>query len=114
MTALLTSAGQRDIEKDFVQSLAQSRPHVSFPDDGRPILPLQLKLMDGFDMSISGKVLLQPKNLTPFQREFLGLLITAKGQRLPQAKIQLERWPESSPEEADSFTDEIIRAAGAS
>ncbi len=108
MTTLFAVAVQRDIEKDFVQSLAQSRLHVNFSDDGLPIPLLQFKLMDSFEMSIAGKVLLQSKNLTPFERELLGLLITAKGQRIPQEKIQLELWPESSPENARKSFDTLL------
>jgi DNA-binding SARP family transcriptional activator len=108
MTTLLGMAVQRDIEKDFAQSLAQSRLHRTFSDDGRPIPLLQFTLMDSFALSMSGKVLLQSKNFTPFQRELLGLLITAKGQRLPQEKIQLELWPESSPENARKSFDTLL------
>lgn len=108
MTTLLAMAVQRDIEKDFAQSLARSRLHVNFSDDGRLIPLLQFKLMDSFALSMSGKVLLQSKNLTPFQRELLGLLITTKGQRIPQEKIQLELWPESSPENARKSFDTLL------
>ena len=64
--------------------------------------------MDNFELSMSGKVLLQSKDLTPFQRELLGLLITAKGQRIPQEKIQLELWPESTPENARKSFDTLL------
>jgi DNA-binding SARP family transcriptional activator len=57
---------------------------------------------------MAGKVLLQAKDLTPFQRELLGLLITAKGQRIPQEKIQLELWPESAPENARKSFDTLL------
>lgn len=109
MTTLLNLAVQRDIEKDFAQSLAQSRLHCTFSDDGgRPIPLLHFTLMDSFALSMSGKVLLQSKNFTPFERELLGLLITAKGQRLPQEKIQLELWPKSSPEKARKSFDSLL------
>ncbi len=64
--------------------------------------------MDSFELRMSGKILLQSKDFTPFQRELLGLLITAKGQRIPQEKIQLELWPESSPENARKSFDTLL------
>jgi LuxR family maltose regulon positive regulatory protein len=108
MTKLLSMAVKRDIEKSFAQNLAKDRLHLNFRDDGKPISLLKFKLMDSFELSMSGKVLLQSKGLTPFQRELLGLLITAKGQRIPQEKIQLELWPESSPENARKSFDTLL------
>ncbi len=108
MTKLLSMAVKRDIEKSFAQSLAKDRLHLNFSDEGKPIALLKFKLMDSFELSVSGKVLLQSKDFTPFQRELLGLLITAKGQRIPQEKIQLELWPESSPENARKSFDTLL------
>ena len=97
MTILLSLAVKRKIEKKFAQSLAKTRLHLHFSDNGDPISLLKIKLMDSFELSMSGKVLFHSKDLTPFQRELLGLLITAKGQRIAQEKIQLELWPDSTP-----------------
>lgn len=108
MTKLLSLAVKRDIEKSFAQNLAKRRLHLNFTDDGKPLSLLKFKLMDSFELSMSGKVLLQSKDLTPFQRELLGLLITAKGQRIPQEKIQLELWPESTPENARKSFDTLL------
>ena len=108
MTKLLSLAVKRDIEKSFAQNLAKSRLHLNFTDDGEPLSLLKFKLMDSFELSMSGKILLQSKDLTPFQRELLGLLITAKGQRIPQERIQLELWPESSPENARKSFDTLL------
>ncbi|MGB3213015.1 MAG: BTAD domain-containing putative transcriptional regulator [Desulforhopalus sp.] len=108
MTKLLSLAVRRDIEKSFAQHLAKDRLHLNFRDDGEPLSLLKIKLMDSFEVSLSGKLLFQSKDLTPFQRELLGLLITAKGQRIPQEKIQLELWPESSPENARKSFDTLL------
>ena len=108
MTKLLAIAVQRDIEKSFAQSLAKTRLHLNFSDDGEPLPLLKFALMDNFEISMAGKVLLQAKDLTPFQRELLGLLITAKGQRIPQEKILLELWPESTPENARKSFDTLL------
>ena len=108
MTELLSMAVKRDIEKSFVQNLAKSRLHLNFTDDGKPLPLLKFKLLDSFELSMSGKVILLSKDLTPYQRELLGLLITAKGQRIPQEKIQLELWPDSTPENARKSFDTLL------
>ena len=108
MTTLLSVAVKRDIEKSFAQGLAKARLHLNFSDDGEPISLLRIKLMDSFDLSMTGKVLFQAKDLTPFQRELLGLLITARGQRIAQEKIQLELWPDSTPENARKSFDTLL------
>ena len=108
MTTLLSIAVKRDIEKSFTQNLAKTRLHFNFSDEGAPFPLLKFRLMDSFELSISGKVLLQSKDFTPFQRELLGLLITAKGQRIPQERIQLELWPESAPENARKSFDTLL------
>jgi LuxR family maltose regulon positive regulatory protein len=108
MAKLLAQAVERDIETSFAQDLARSRLHVNFGEDGTPIPLLKFTLMDHFEISMAGKVVLPAKDLTPFQRELLGLLITAKGQRIPQEKIQLELWPDSSPDNARKSFDTLL------
>ncbi len=108
MARLLGFAVRRDIEKSFARSLARRRLHVNFSDDGEPIPLLKFTFLDSFEVSIQGKVIFRARDLTPFQRELLGLLVTAKGQRIPQEKIQLELWPESSPENARKSFDTLL------
>jgi len=108
MTELLGLAVSRDIEKSFAQTLARKRLQVNFSDTGQPIPLLMFTLMDNFEISMAGEILFRTKDLTPFQRELIGLLITAKGQRIPQEKIQLELWPESPPENARKSFDTLL------
>lgn len=108
MTKLLAEAVKRDIEKSFAQSLARNRLKVNFTEEGVPLPLLKFTLLDFFEISVAGKVLLRAKDLTPFQRELLGLLITAKGQRIPQEKIQVELWPDSTPENARKSFDTLL------
>ncbi|BHH84380.1 BTAD domain-containing putative transcriptional regulator [Desulforhopalus sp. 52FAK] len=108
MTKLLSLAVQRDIEKYFSITLAQRRLQHNFSEDGTPIPLLQFTLLNSFEIKIRDKVLFQAKDLTPFQRELLGLLITSKGQRIPQEKIQLTLWPDSSPENARKSFDTLL------
>jgi ATP/maltotriose-dependent transcriptional regulator MalT/DNA-binding SARP family transcriptional activator len=108
MTELLALAVKRDIEKSFAQALARTRLHLNFSDTGKPLPLLKFTLMDNFEISMAGKVLFRARDLTPFQRELLGLLITAKGQRIPQEKILLELWPESTPINARKSFDTLL------
>lgn len=108
MTTLLALAVQKGIEKKFARNLAKTRLHLSFSKNGDPLPLLEIKLMDSFALSMAGKVLCRSKDLTPLQRELLGLLITARGQRIAQEKIQLELWPDSSPENARKSFDTLL------
>ena len=108
MTTLLSLAVKQGIEKKFAKNLAKARLQVNLSDSGEAHPLLQIKLMDSFELSMAGKVLFQSKDLTPFQRELLGLLITAKGQRIAQEKIQLELWPNSTPENARKSFDTLL------
>jgi LuxR family maltose regulon positive regulatory protein len=108
MTNLLALAAKENIEKDFAQSLARKRLGINFSDDGRSIPLLKFTLLDSFALSMGGKTLLHAKDFTPYQRELLGLLLTAKGQRIPQDRIQLELWPDNSPENARKSFDTLL------
>ena len=108
MTKLLAIAVQRDIEKSFAQTLARARLNVNFSEEGQALPLLKFTLMDNFEIRIAGKILFRAKDLTHFQRELLGLLVTAKGQRIPQEKILLELWPESSPANARKSFDTLL------
>jgi len=108
MTKLLGLAVQRDIEKPFAVNLAKARLQQNFSEHGEHFPLLKFTLLNSFELKIQEKVLFQAKDLTPFQRELLGLLITAKGQRIPQEKIQLTLWPDSSPENARKSFDTLL------
>lgn len=108
MMKLLGFAVKRDIEKMFAQFLARKRLGLNFSDDGELIPLLRFKILDSFEISLGGKVLFLAKDLTPFQRELLGLLLTAKGPCIPQDRIQLELWPDNSPENARKSFDTLL------
>lgn len=78
MTKLLGLAVQRDIEKPFAVNLAKARLQQNFTEQGEPFPLLKFTLLNSFELKIQDNVLFQAKDLTPFQRELLGLLITAK------------------------------------
>lgn len=108
MTKLLGLAVERDIEKYFAMSLAGKRLQINFSEAGQPIPLLTFILLDSFQIKINNNTIFEAKDLTPFQRELLGLLITSKGQRIPQEKIQLTLWPDSSPENARKSFDTLL------
>lgn len=108
MTKLLGFAVKRDIEKTFAQFLARKRLGINFSDEGELIPLLKFTFLDSFEISLGGKALFRAKDLTPFQRELLGLLLTAKRQRIPQDRVQLELWPDNSPENARKSFDTLL------
>ncbi|MFW2365515.1 MAG: BTAD domain-containing putative transcriptional regulator [Desulforhopalus sp.] len=108
MTRLLGLAVKRDIEKSFAQSLARERLHMNFANNGEQIPLLKFSVMDTFGISMAGEPLFQSKSLSPFQRNLLGLLVTAKGQQIPQEKVQLELWPDKPPVKARKSFDTLV------
>lgn len=108
MTKLLGLAVEKEKEKSFARSLAKKRLGINFTSDGAPLPLLRFKLLDIFEISMGGKTLLQAKDLSPYQRELLGLLLTAKGQRISQDRIQLELWPDNPPENARKSFDTLL------
>ena len=108
MKRLLGLAVKRDIEKNFAQSLAKKRLQANFSDNGEPIPLLKFAFMDAFEMSVAGNTLFKSDGLSRYQRELLGLVVTAKGQQVPQEKIQLELWPENPPDKARKSFDTLL------
>ncbi|MFV0436959.1 MAG: BTAD domain-containing putative transcriptional regulator [Desulfopila sp.] len=108
MERLLTHAVDSDIESSFAAMLAHERLDISFSDDGHPIALLNFSLLDTFQLSMGDAVVCQARDLTPSQRELLGLLITAKDQRINQEQVQLELWPDNSPENARKSFDTLL------
>jgi len=108
MTRLLATAVRFDIEKSFAQMLARQRLRKNFTDDGEPVTLLYFSLLDNFQLSIGDTVVCRAKDLTPSQRELLGLLLTAKGQRISQERVQLELWPDNTPENARKSFDTLL------
>ncbi len=108
MEKLLSCAVLRDIEKDFARVLSRKRLSLNFTESGERLPLMDFTLLDNFSIAAQDRILFQAKDLTPFQRELIGLLVTAKGQRIPQDKIQVELWPDNSPENARKSFDTLL------
>ncbi|WP_163339934.1 winged helix-turn-helix domain-containing protein [Desulfopila sp. IMCC35008] len=108
MMQLLTTAIRFDIEKSFSQALCRARLIHNIDDEGTLLPLLNFTLLDRFQLQLGESVVCRAKDLTPSQRELLGLLITAKGQRISQERIQLELWPDNSPENARKSFDTLL------
>ncbi len=108
MRRLLGMAVKHDIEERFTQSLARTRLGVNFTREGEPLTLLTFTLLDHFEMSMDGKILFRAKDLTLLQRELLGLLLTARGQRIAQEKVLLELWPDTRPNNARKSFDSLL------
>lgn len=108
MTQLLALAVQKDVERSFARELARERLEISFSDSGELIPLLHFSLLDHFQIDCEGQTLFLASDFTPSQRELLGLLLTTKGQRLSQERVQLALWPESPPENARTSFDTLL------
>jgi DNA-binding SARP family transcriptional activator len=100
MLLLLSEAGKRDIEPEFVQTLARKRLHYSIEPTGRPVPMLVIRILGSFSISLAGKELFSLKDFSNHQRELFGLLISANDQRISQDQVQLALWPDSPPDKA--------------
>lgn len=108
MIRLLSLAVQQDVEKNFARQIAQERFDVTFTDSGEIIPLLHFSLLDNFEISIGCQTLFQASDFTPSQRELLGLLLSTKGQRISQERVQLEFWANSPPENARTNFDSLL------
>ncbi len=108
MGHLLALGIKHNIEKDFCIQLASQRLQVNIDQKGNIIPLLQFTLLEDFSVRYNGKKLLQLDDITPFQREILGLLLFAKGNKFSQEKIQLILWPDSPPQKARKKFDTLL------
>jgi len=108
MTRLLSESIAAGIEKEFVTDLARKRLRLTFSDDGTIIPLLQFTLLDNFSISQGKNQILNIDDFTASEREMLGLMITAKGQKIDQEKAQLHFWPDSPPEKARKKFDTLL------
>ena len=108
MTRLLSKGIAAGIEKEFATSLARERLGIAFADDGTIIPLLRISLLDTFSISAGKKQIFTVDDFTVSQREILGLMLTAKGQKIDQEKAQLHFWPDSPPKNAKRNFDVMV------
>ena len=108
MIDLLGLAVAKDIEKDFSRDLAEEKLDISFSETGEIIPVLHFALLDNFQISHGRQALFQASDFTPSQRDLLGLLLTTKGQRISQERVQLAIWPDNPPENARTSFDTLL------
>ncbi len=108
MTRLLHESFTAGIEKEFVSNLARKRLQLTFANDGTIIPLLQFTLLDNFAISLGKTQIFNIDDFTASERDMLGLMITAKGQKIDQEKAQLHFWPDSPPEKARKKFDTLL------
>ncbi len=106
MTRLLSESMAAGIEKEFVTNLAGSRLRLAFSNRAVPLL--QITLLDTFSISQGKKRIFNIDDFTVSQRDILGLMLTAKGQKIDQEKAQFYLWPDSAPEKARKKFDALL------
>ncbi len=108
MTRLFSECVIEKLETEFVSTLARERLGLAFSDDGGVIPLLQISLLDKFSISQDENRIFNLDDFTAAQRQLLGLLLTAKGQKIDQEKVQLYFWPDSPPEKAKRNFDVLV------
>ena len=108
MTRLFSESIAAGIEKEFVMSLARKRLQLSFSASGAIIPLLRFTLLDNFSISQGKEIIFNIDDFTISQREILGLMLTAKGQKIDQEKAQLYFWPDSPPDKARKKFDALL------
>lgn len=105
---VLTIAAIHQIEFEYARVLAAECINMSLLDVGRAVPQLVIRTLGGCTIEYCGKILLQPENFTPLQRELLCLLFVAPGLKLSQETIQLHFWPDSSAHTAKMKFDTMV------
>ena len=108
MTRLLSESIVAGIEKEFVTTLARKRLRLAFSKSGTLIPLLQVTLLDNFSIVQGKNLVFNIDDFTASQREILGLMLTAKSQKIDQEKAQFFLWPDSAPEKARKKFDALL------
>ncbi len=77
-------------------------------DEGSVFPTLDLRTLGGCEVRIWGRRVLGAEDFSPAQRELLALLVATPGMKLSQEEVQLEFWPDSTPEKARSSFDSLL------
>jgi len=108
MIRLLSLAVQHNIEYFFAKELSLAKLDTTLTDTGTLIPLLHISLLDNFQICINHRIIFKASNFTPSQRELLGFLLAARGQRISQEQLQLELWPDKPPEKARTSFDTLL------
>lgn len=108
MEELLTYAVHNGIESNFAGQLARQRLKLALQKKNGPVPLLSISMLGPFTISSAGKIILKTEDFTPAQRVLLSLLLTSPGQQMDQENIQVELWPDSSPEKARAKFDTLL------
>jgi DNA-binding SARP family transcriptional activator len=96
------------IEVEYARKLAMQTLNAALPDDGRSVPLLEFKTLGGLCIVLRSRSLLRAEDLTPTQRELLGMLLASPGLKIPIDTVQLHLWPDSAPETIRIKCDTLI------
>lgn len=105
---LLSEAVRSGVEADYAKMLAAKRLDVSLLDDGSSLPLLHIRSLGVLTLTVEGRIRTQETDLSPAQRQFLALLISAPGRRMSQEQLQVLLWPDSSAEKSRSTFDTLL------
>ena len=108
MVDLLHFAFRNNIEKTFVNQLAEQRLSVFFQKKAGPLPLLTISMLGPLQISSGSRDLLTAEDFTPAQRILLSLLLTSPDQKMDQETIQVVLWPDSTPDKARAKFDTLL------
>ncbi len=108
MHTVLSTAVEEEIEPVFSRALLRGRLgfDITSKDDIVPLL--EVNFFDGLKLAFTGRVVAEGRDLTPKQRDLLGLIISTPHLQMYQERIQTELWPDVSIEKARRNLDTLI------
>ena len=105
---LLAAARGLDLEDQHGLQLLAGSLDRAVVEEGQILPRLELQTLGGFEVRMEGRPVVRAEDMTPAQRELLGVLVAAPGMKLSQEEIQLAFWPDSSPDKARSNFDSLL------
>lgn len=105
---VLATAIKHDIEPAYTRKILRKRLHSGVADDGRLIPILEIKYLHDFTISVRSIDLKLDLDLTPKQKDLLGLIISTPKLKISQERVHVEIWPDTSTKKAGTNLDTLI------
>lgn len=105
-TVLRFAAAER-IEVEYARTLA-TQLDVALRDDGSIVPLLEFKTLGGLRIVLQSRTLLRAEDLTPAQRELLGMLLASPELKISVDALQLHLWPDSAQETIRIKCDTLV------
>jgi LuxR family transcriptional regulator, maltose regulon positive regulatory protein len=108
MQEIFRFAARNGIEAEYAATLAQERLDCALLDDGTLIPRLEIRTLGGLKVLLGSQPLLSSENLTPAQRELMGLLLSSPELKMTIDVVHLHLWPDSPPDTVKVNLDTLV------